>query len=119
MTTVVNIKNSRYYILIDRRTPLGNPFIIGKDGDRQQVIEKHKAWIDEYLLNGKEIVIWCNGRCYSNKFVVEQIQKGKLTNVKLGCHCYPKPCHGDYLAVLANKISEGTRNAYHIRRKKD
>jgi hypothetical protein len=43
-TIVVNIKNypKKDYVYIGRGSPLGNPYIIGKDGDRAEVIKKYE-----------------------------------------------------------------------------
>ena len=67
----------------------GNPFVVGKDGTREQVIAKHREWL------------------VSNKKLMNQLPelKGKV----LGCWCAPLPCHGDTLAELANKQLNQTR----------
>ena len=69
---------------IGRPTKWGNPFIIGLDGSRLEVIEKYMDWfitqqhlIDAlYELKGKNLVCWCS----------------------------PCDCHGDFLLELANEI---------------
>jgi len=60
----------------------GNPFTLKKDGDRNQVCEKHIKWLagqPELLARIPEL-------------------RGKV----LGCYCKPDRCHGDHLAELAN-----------------
>jgi uncharacterized protein DUF4326 len=39
-TRVVHLKREPYDVAIDRRTRWGNPFVIGRDGDRETVIEE-------------------------------------------------------------------------------
>jgi hypothetical protein len=68
---------------IGRPSPYGNPFVIGKDGTRQEVIEKHRAW----LLGQPDLV---------------RRIKEDLAGKTLACFCAPLPCHGDTLAELAN-----------------
>lgn len=80
MTKVVNIYKEPSDIYIGRRSKWGNPFIIGKDGTREEVIEKYK----NYILNKPELL----------KDLPEL--KGKV----LGCFCKPKDCHGDILVEL-------------------
>jgi hypothetical protein len=63
MTRVVHFKKSRYDILIDRTTIFGNPYKIGKDGDRDEVISKFKKW-----LNGEIDTDW-------NQFTRREILK--------------------------------------------
>ena len=48
MVTVVNLKHepdavANGAVLIDRRTRWGNPFVIGRDGTREQVIARYRA----------------------------------------------------------------------------
>lgn len=83
---VVHLKKEPYDVLIDRRTIWGNPFVIGKDGTREQVIAKHKAWI----------------LAPENAHVVEYAKK-TLKGKTLGCWCAPKACHGDTLLEIANE----------------
>lgn len=69
-------------VYIGRPSKWGNPFIIGRDGDRTTVIAKYKEWL------------------LRNESLMRDLPelKGKV----LGCWCAPLPCHGDVLAALAN-----------------
>lgn len=82
MSLVVHCKKSKYDIYIGRPSKWGNPFVIGKDGNREEVLEKYKNWIltQENLLQDLHEL------------------KGKV----LGCWCYPLKCHGDILVEMAN-----------------
>lgn len=82
ITRVVHCKREEYDVYIGRPSKFGNPFIIGKDGDRQEVIHKYRKW----LLSQPELV--------------EEAKK--LRGLRLGCFCAPKPCHGDVLADIAD-----------------
>jgi uncharacterized protein YebE (UPF0316 family) len=80
MTKVVNKYKDNYNIYIGRGSKWGNPFVIGRDGSREQVIDLYKDYISKQpkLLNDlKEL-------------------DGKI----LGCFCKPKACHGDVLVEL-------------------
>lgn len=81
MCTVVNKYKSPYDIYIGRGSKWGNPFVIGKDGDREEVIAKFKSKLWEAI--------------ESDPALVEELKtlKGKA----LGCFCKPKPCHGDVI----------------------
>lgn len=79
-TRIVHCKKESYDIYIGRPSKWGNPFQIGKDGTREEVIEKFRNWIltqPNLLKDLHEI-------------------KGKT----LGCWCKPKVCHGDVLVEL-------------------
>jgi len=81
MTTVVNKDHDKYDILITRETKWGNPFHIGKDGTREEVIEKYRKWIVTQPL----------------LIALLETLKGK----RLGCVCKPlNNCHGDVLVEL-------------------
>lgn len=79
---VVNKVFKPFNVYIGRPSKWGNPFKIGRDGSRQDVIDKYEKWIQTqpYLLKSLPEL------------------KGKI----LGCYCAPLPCHGDILAKLAN-----------------
>ena len=81
---VVNLRNERYDIYIGRGSKWGNRFIIGRDGNREEVIRKYRKWI----LNNKELLSSLHEL------------KGKV----LGCFCKPLACHGDVLSELVEKL---------------
>lgn len=84
-TTVVNTsRNQAYDILITRPSCWGNPFHIGIDGTRQQVIDKYEEHVR------------------ADPAFVAKI-KAELKGKRLGCCCKPKACHGDVLARIADE----------------
>lgn len=85
-TTVVHCKRAPYDVYIGRPSPWGNPFKIGRDGDRDEVIAKYRAWI-----------------------VQQPALMARLPELRgkvLGCWCSPDACHGDVLAELVNGLEE-------------
>lgn len=70
---------------VDRRSPFGNPFLLGRDGDRDAVCDAFAT----YLPTRPDLV----------RRLPEL--RGKL----LGCWCAPARCHADTLAQLANALS--------------
>ncbi len=82
-TTVVNKRRAEFDVNIGRPSKWGNPFVIGRDGDRAEVIRKHLIWIE-----GQQDLL---------AVLVKEL-RGKT----LGCYCAPAPCHGDTLAALAD-----------------
>jgi len=81
-TRVVNLKEEEYDVRIDRKTKWGNPFVIGKDGTREDVLRLYEDWVREqpYLMDALH----------------------ELRGKRLGCWCKPNACHGDILARLAD-----------------
>ncbi len=80
---VVHCKKAAYDVYIGRPSKWGNPFVIGKDGNRYEVIAKY----EQYLISNTELMN-----------ALPEL-KGKI----LGCWCSPKTCHGDILVKYANK----------------
>ena len=70
-------------VYIGRGGYWGNPFVIGKDGDRDEVIAKHRAW----LLGDAERA---------------RTTRAALAGKSVVCFCAPKPCHGDTLVEISN-----------------
>lgn len=83
MPKVLNKRNGMpaRAVYVGRPSKWGNPFEIGRDGDRAEVIEKFAA----HLLNGP---------------LIEDIDE--LRGKDLVCWCAPLPCHADVLLRLAN-----------------
>lgn len=77
MTRVVNLRLDSYEVYIGRGSIWGNPFKIGRDGTRTEVIEKYREYLEQSPQLLKEL----------------ESLRGKT----LGCYCKPKPCHGDVL----------------------
>ncbi len=80
---VVNIKNNPSdldYVYIGRPSKWGNPFVIGRDGNRDEVVRKYLDYILE------------------NQNLLNDLHELKGKN--LGCYCAPELCHGDVLIVL-------------------
>ena len=80
VTKVVNLRKGKYDVYIGRGSKWGNKFVIGRDGDREEVIRKYREWIlkNDYLLS-----------CLS-----------ELKDKVLGCYCKPLACHGDVLVEM-------------------
>lgn len=91
-TTVVHFQKSEYDIYIGRPSKWGNPFTIGKDGTRQEVIKKYRKWI----LSNKELLACLH----------------ELKGKRLGCWCHPEACHGDVLAELADNYNSELDNVF-------
>ena len=92
-TEVVHCKRCKYDIYIGRKKSkyhFGNPFEIGKDGNRKDVIKKFRLWItkEDYHDIEPRRRDWIIDNMYT--------LKGKI----LGCWCFPKECHGDIYVEL-------------------
>lgn len=77
-------------VYIGRPSKWGNPFTIGRDGDREEVIHRYR----DYILGNQDLM----------DSLVE------LEGKHLVCWCAPLACHGDVLLELIKKEpqSEGS-----------
>ena len=58
ITKVVNIKTKKYDVYIGRGSAWGNPYAIGIDGDREEVIRKYQYDFERgYLKSSKELLL--------------------------------------------------------------
>ncbi len=72
-------------VLIDRRTGWGNPWRVGRDGTREEVIARYRA------------DLW--RRIRAGEVALEEL--AALDGCWLACWCDPEPCHGHVLARAA------------------
>lgn len=89
-TTVIHIKDSDGDdVYIGRPSKWGNPYKIGVDGTREEVIAKYREWLHQ----PKQAELFA---------AIKTELKGK----RLACYCTPLPCHGDVLAEIADADEE-------------
>jgi ribA/ribD-fused uncharacterized protein len=79
-TKIVHCKKEPYDVYIGRPSKFGNPFEIGRDGTREEVIFKFKLYAKD------------------NPIVLRSLQE--LKGKTLGCHCRPEKCHGDAIIEI-------------------
>ena len=86
---VVHCKEEPYdvYIGRGRGSKWGNPFVIGIDGTRDEVIEKYRIWVR------------------TQPHLMAEIHK--LHGKRLGCWCGKQHCHGEViLEIAAERVRE-------------
>lgn len=79
-------------------SPLANPYTIGQDGTREQVIGKYRRWLWSHVQQGMSGIrnpVW-------NELI--QICCKIMNNeaVTLTCWCKPEACHGDVVVRCVN-----------------
>lgn len=77
-------------VYIGRPSIFGNPYAIGKDGTREEVIEK----FEQYIWHAPRVLA----------------RLPELVGKDLVCHCKPKACHGDVLVKMVQLDLEGKIN---------
>lgn len=92
MTRVIHHRNIPHVddptslVWIDRTTIWGNPFRIGPDGLRAEVIEKYR----QHVLSSPKLMA----------------RLPELEGKMLVCHCKPAACHGDVLVQLLEEVPQ-------------
>lgn len=84
---VVHCKKAPYDVYVGRPSAFGNPYVLGKDGTRENIIEKYRAW----LMTQPELVA--------------RVKK-ELAGKVLACWCAPLACHADVLVEVAGEAAE-------------
>ena len=97
MTTLINIhdapegwKKNPDYLYIGRPSYLGNPFVIGKDGTREEVVAKYRKYIFQ---------LWDE----DNQMFRDYMEKVVLGST-LVCYCAPKLCHGSVILEMIDRF---------------
>lgn len=90
-------------VSVARPGPWGNPFIVGKDGDRAYCVELYKHMLNGYLAVINPGGATINSLQDTRNFIAENL--GDLRGKNLACWCRldGKPCHGDVLLEIANR----------------
>lgn len=70
-------------VYVGRRSGWGNPYVMGVDGTRDEVIAMYSGYLEEH----PEIIV---------------AAKRELRGRDLVCWCAPRACHADILLEIAN-----------------
>ena len=72
-------------VYVGRPSRWGNPFEIGRHGDRAAVIERYRRWLWNEIRQGR----------------IQRAELTRLAGKDLVCWCAPEPCHAEVLARAA------------------
>lgn len=100
MIQIVNRKTYRgTSVYVGRPTVLGNPFVIGRDGSRADVLQKYRRWLWSAMQSRNETVL------AEFRRLAEQAAAG---DVVLSCWCSPAPCHAEILRAAIGWLQTKT-----------
>jgi hypothetical protein len=74
-------------VYVGRPSPLGNPFVVGRDGDRATVIAKYRKWLYANL-NTREVRLALD----------DLLASARKSPIELVCWCAPAACHANIIA---------------------
>ena len=97
MIYIVNCRNHRgARVYVGRPSVLGNPFVLGCDGDRAAVIAQYRRWLWQQVQR-ESGAVW------------DELQRlatlAETTDLTLGCWCSPQPCHADVIKSCIEYVS--------------
>ena len=95
MARVVNLHHEGYDVLIAPPSKWGNPFEIGRDGTREQVIRMYEV----HVRRRPDLMA----------------ALPELAGKRLGCHRKPLACHGDVLAKLLEEVTDRRQRTQPLR----
>lgn len=86
---------------IGRGSPLGNPFVMKSEKDRDRVCNLYSTLFHDRVRSGDPAF------CNELRRLLAMARAGDLT---LGCFCAPRRCHGDTIkefldSVLTNEVT--------------
>lgn len=97
----MNVVNKRSHaptaqdVYIGRPSILGNPFVIGKDGTREDVIAKYQEWLVDKVKTTPDL------RVINAVLSIPE-------DANLVCWCAPLACHGDIIRKAHKWLKEKT-----------
>jgi hypothetical protein len=88
MITIVNRRDTDLGVYVGRPSVFGNPFEIGRDGTRSEVIEKY----EDYFVNKLGI----SSATFYPAFM-QLVEIARNGDLMLACWCYPQRCHAEVI----------------------
>lgn len=82
-------------VYIGRPSPLGNPFVIGPDGDRNEVVAKYRTWLNDQMVVQRKTGVESPALKELNRIYW---LNEKYDVIRLVCWCAPLACHGSVIA---------------------
>lgn len=95
-------------VVVARPGPWGNPFVVGKDGTREECVRFYKCLLSGY------VCLTCKAPVDEQEIALDHARRRyrQLAGKNLACWCPldGKPCHADVLLELANAPRRGVAN---------
>jgi hypothetical protein len=90
------VKDGAVRVYIGRPSPLGNPYQIGQQGSRAEVIEQYEQWLKNELRGGGMV-----------RKELERLARIAAEHpLELECWCKPLACHGDVLKRVIEQMTQ-------------
>ena len=97
-------------ISVARPRLLGNPFIVGVDGDRAECVQLYEMMLAGYICLTKSPSVKAQQAAIDA--VVQRLPDLRGKNLACWCALDGKPCHADVLLELANANERDAENGH-------
>ena len=87
---------------VSRPGPLGNPFVVGEDGDRKECVHLFRMMLGGRLAVSRKASVESQ-RLVIN-YIAENLKSLRNRNVACWCPLDGTECHGDVLLELFNRV---------------
>jgi len=89
MIEIMNLRHGKptepYDVIVDRRTPVGNPYEMGPNHSRDAVCDMYREWFEDNHYKG-EVKLYLD-------MILEKMKEHK--RIRLWCWCTPERCHAE------------------------
>lgn len=96
---IANKKRGGQGEYVGRPSPLGNPYPLEHEGEREQVVEQFARWLERRLEAGDVAV-----KAELNRLYRLALERGEVTLV---CWCSPRRCHAEVIGRRLKAALEG------------
>lgn len=104
---MISVINKHHTFYIGRGSPLGNPFVIGTDGDREFCIEEYRKYLLQKIKEKDKVICDELNKIYKS---------AKDFDVQLQCYCkgFQSHCHGDVILdiILSKAKKQGVIESF-------
>ena len=83
---------------IARPSPLGNPYPMKTEADRDTVCDQHLVYFEQKILENDPVIL-------NELRKINKLAENKPV-FKIGCFCTPRRCHGDPIAYFLNNYKD-------------
>jgi hypothetical protein len=83
----------------DRKTPLGNPFRMYSEDQRNKVCDQFYLYFEKQIFENNPLIM------EQLKLIKQKAIESNKPYFKIGCHCSPKRCHVDTICYFLNNFS--------------
>ena len=92
---------------VDRKTHLGNPYVLGAHGNRERVINLFDTWLKSIIAASRcsdaRLLRWNELRALDYLNTIVQASKNAAV-IELACHCCPLDCHARIIAETIQRL---------------